>query len=72
MSDTKFTPAQIRVLEAIGRDGSAIAGRSVHKGRVEVLSAQAMLALERAGIVTITIGPDGGMMAHAAPVSGPS
>lgn len=65
-----WTPAQIRVLEVIARDGSAVAGRSAYRGRVENLSAQAMLALERAGIVTISIGPDGGMMARAAPVTG--
>ena len=57
-----MTTAQTKALEIALRDGAVFAGRSEHKGSAFTVSASTLRALERQGKLTLSIGPDGGMM----------
>lgn len=61
------TPAQQAAMTRILRDGFVYAGTNTHKGRVERTAASTLRALERKGLVVLSLSPDGGMMARCAP-----
>lgn len=64
VTGTALTDEMTRVLTLVVERGALVAGKGEHKGRVERISATTLKALERRGLVTLHIGPDGGMMAR--------
>jgi hypothetical protein len=56
-----LTNEMIRVLRIAERDGMVVAGKGSHAGRVERVSASALLALIRRGLLSHVYGPEGGV-----------
>lgn len=61
-----MTPKQTQALDlAKANDGAVFAGYNVtKKGSRVMVAASTLRALEKQGLVTLCIGPDGGMMAR--------
>ena len=62
--NTNLTPKMIRALTIANRDGAVFAGYNSHKGCIEKVAANTILALARRGLVVSFIGPDGGVAAR--------
>lgn len=59
-----MTESMTKALEvAKAQGGHVFAGYNVVRGRQTLISARTLDALARRGVVTLSIGPDGGMLA---------
>lgn len=64
---TNITPSMTKALEFAQRHGAVHAGANVKRGHVVRFPASVLRALERRGLLSLQISPDGGMMGTLAP-----